>query len=241
MLEYTVDGYAEYFYNKYKDTEYQINQGASVLLIKENKVYFALAKEESWEYVDNKIPNIKFTGIGGTKEKKEIIFDTLRREIKEEVNIEIQKLQFANVKKTIIVRNNAENSNIEFEKGLTPNPLYIVQFELPLRNDIKSEGKKYSCLQLFVYIAKVDKNVEIIASNTDNITGIISADNEQLEKYIDGNCLIENYNNILWKKKYERNLLSNIIVNPKFTPKGIRMAGLKLSDLLSYFEGGKDE
>lgn len=240
-MKYTVDEYADYFYNKYKDTDYQINQGASVLLIKENKVYFALAKEESWKYSYNKIPNIKFTGVGGTREKDERIFDTLKRELKEEVNIEIQKLQFANVKNTIIVRNNEKNSDIEFIKDSTPKPLYIVQFELPLRDDIKSNGKKYSCLQLFVYIAKVDKNVEIAASDTDNITGIISANNQQLEKYIDGNCLIKNGNNILWKKKYDKNLLSDIIVNPKFTPQGIRKAGLKLNDLLSYFEGGKDE
>ena len=48
-----INEYADKFYNQYIDSEFQINQGASVLLIKNNRIYFALAKEKSWKYIEN--------------------------------------------------------------------------------------------------------------------------------------------------------------------------------------------
>ena len=75
-----INEYANKFYNQYIDSEFQINQGASVLLIKNNRIYFALAKEKSWKYRENE-PIIKFTGIGGTREKEEKIEKTLEREL----------------------------------------------------------------------------------------------------------------------------------------------------------------
>ena len=119
------------------------------------------------------------------------------------------------------------------------NPLYIVDYRLPLRDDIKiNEKKKYSCLQLFVYIANVDENVSISPVEEDNITGIISANKENLVKYLNGNCQINSKEaNIKWKKKYKN--LEKIIINPKFTPKGIIDAGLDMQDLLDILKGEK--
>lgn len=233
----TIDEYANEFYENYSNSDFQINQGASVLLIKDDEIYFALAKEKSWKYNNDKIPIIKFTGIGGTREKDEKIFKTLKRELKEEVNLNIENLNFPKITETTIVTNYSENSKIKFN-GLY-NPLYIVDYRLPLRDDIKiNEKKKYSCLQLFVYIANVDENISISPVEEDNITGIISANKENLVKYLNGNCQINSKEaNIKWKKKYKN--LEKIIINPKFTPKGIIDAGLDMQDLLDILKGEK--
>ncbi len=228
-----INEYANKFYNQYIDSEFQINQGASVLLIKNNRIYFALAKEKSWKYIKNE-PIIKFTGIGGTREKEEKIEKTLERELKEEVNIDIKDLKFPNIENTIIVKNTENNSTIKFQDVLNYNPLYIVEYKLPLRDDINITGKKYSCLQLFVYIAKANDNINIKPVENDNITGIISANGQELEKYLEGNCRV-NDTNITWKSKYKN--LKNIIINPKFTPQGIKGAGYKLEDLLNFVKG----
>ena len=228
-----INEYANEFYKQYINSEFQINQGASVLLIKNNRIYFALAKEKSWKYVENE-PVIKFTGIGGTREIGEKIEKTLARELKEEVNIDIKDLKFPNIENTIIVKNTENNSNVKFREPLNHNPLYIVEYKLPLRDDINVIGKKYSCLQLFVYIAKVNDDVTIKPVENDNITGIISANVQELEKYLEGNCRV-NDTNIIWKSKYKN--LKNIIINPKFTPQGIKGAGYTLSDLLNLMEG----
>ena len=95
-LSKTIDEYANEFYENYSNSDFQINQGASVLLIKDDEIYFALAKEKSWKYNNDKIPIIKFTGIGGTREKDEKIFKTLKRELKEEVNLNIENLNNSN-------------------------------------------------------------------------------------------------------------------------------------------------
>ena len=125
----------------------------------------------------------------------------MKRELKEEVNLNIENLNFPKITETTIVTNYSENSKIKFN-GLY-NPLYIVDYRLPLRDDIKiNEKKKYSCLQLFVYIANVDENVSISPVEEDNITGIISANKENLVKYLNGNCQINSKEaNIKWKKK----------------------------------------
>ena len=86
-----INEYANEFYKQYINSEFQINQGASVLLIKSNRIYFALAKEKSWKYIENE-PVIKFTGIGGTREIGEKIEKTLARELKEEVNKKLMDL-----------------------------------------------------------------------------------------------------------------------------------------------------
>lgn len=233
-MNLSIDEYSDNFYNKFAESEFQINQGASVLLIKNDKIYFALAKEKSWKYDDNGLPIIKFTGIGGTREKNEKIMDTLKRELYEEVDISIDKLHFPEINETIVVRNFEDNSKIKFENCNTPNPLYIVDYRLPLREDVKTFGKKYSCLQLFVYVAKVNEDCEIKPRESDNITGIIHADKQQLNSYIDGNCKVNTTeNNITWKNKYKD--IKEIIVNPKFTPQGLKNAGLTLEELLKLF------
>ena len=232
-MDVSIDEYSDSFYNKFEESEYQINQGASVLLIKRDKIYFALAKEKSWKY-DDGVPIIKFTGIGGTREKEEKIMDTLKRELYEEVEISIDRLCFPKINETLIVKNYEENSKIKFKNCNTPNPLYVVDYRLPLREDVKSYGKKYSCLQLFVYIAKVSEDCEIKPRENDNITGIISANKQQFNNYIDGNYKVNiRENNITWKNKYKD--IEEIIVNPKFTPQGLKKAGLTLENLLKLF------
>lgn len=229
-----IDNYANEFVNKYSDSNFQINQGASVLIVKNEKMYFALAKEKSWKYNENQIPIVKFTGIGGTREKEEKIWDNLQRELKEEVGIKTENLYFPHIEKTIIVKNYDKNENIKFDDKISP--LYVIDYKLPLRDDINNiKGKKYSCLQLFVYLASANQEQNILPEEEDNITGILKINNEIFERCLQGNFRINNTKDIInWKKKYTN--IDEIIVNPKFTPMGIRDAGLSFEKILNIIK-----
>lgn len=235
-----VDFIKEYLL-QYPEQEYQINQGASLLLVQSDKIIFTLTKTKKWKYNDD-ITEIKFSGIGGALEKNETTFECLKRETMEEVEINIKDVYFPNLHETFIVDNDKAVHKVKLsidEKEKTP--LYIVRLKLPLREDTTEKNKKFSCLQLVVYVAEIDNDIEIKISENETIPGLLIVKEKYFEKLLSGEIILDTFlkNNeieIKWNKGFKKDIPKRIKLIPQFTPIGLKKIGLKFSEIKKILE-----
>lgn len=235
-----VDLIKEYL-QQYPEQEYQINQGASLLLIQNDKIMFTLTKTKKWKY-KNDITEIKFSGIGGALEKNESIFGCLKRETMEEVEIDINDVRFPNLYETFIVDNDLTVNKVKLnidENEKTP--LYVVRLKLPLREDTTEKNKKFSCLQLVVYVAEIQDNIEVNISEKETIPGLLVVKKEYLERLLCGEVILDtslkNENiEIKWNINFKEEIPKSIKLIPQFTPIGLKKTGLKFNDIKKILE-----
>lgn len=233
----TEDNIIKKFLEKYSKEEYQVNLGSSLLLIQGEEIVFTLTKEKSWEEAE-KYTKVKFSGIGGSVESSETRFECMLREINEEVGLKKDKINFLKNNKTILisktgissVRLNSESSNI--------NPLYIIELELPIRPEYRKSGKKTSCLQLFVYLAEIEEDFILEATEVD-LPGLLFVHGCVLDEILNGEIVFNtnNYNKqvlIKWNTSFcAEKVPKNILLLPQFTAKGLKSTGLTFQELKS--------
>ncbi|MBE5806464.1 MAG: hypothetical protein E7313_07175 [Clostridiales bacterium] len=225
------------YLNTYPEEDYQINQGASLLLIQEDKIMFTLTKTNKWKKNED-ITEIKFSGIGGALEKNESIFECLKREVKEEISLDIKEIDLPNLDEAFLVNNTEvlEKIKIGIDKHERV-PLYIVRLKLPLREDTLEKNKKFSCLQLIVYVGKINSNTYIEISNEETIPGLLVVRGTMLKDLLDGKIIlnsktINNDIEIRWNKNFEQKLIPDKIkLIPQFTPIGLKTTELTFNDI----------
>lgn len=237
-----VDLIKEYL-EEYPENDYQINQGASLLLIQDDKIMFTLTKTKKWKQKGD-ITEIKFSGIGGALEKDESVYECLKRETMEEIEIDINDIIFPKLFETFIVDNNRPVNKIELDiDAKEKTPLYVVRLKLPLREDTDEKDKKYSCLQLIVYIAKINSNVEVKISEKENIPGLLIIKGESLEEVLEGKIILDDTEKndnieIKWNKSFDKeNIPKKINLIPQFTPLGLRNINLSFNEIKKILEG----
>lgn len=237
-----IDLIKEYL-NEYPESEFQINQGASLLLVQDDKIMFTLTKTKKWKQ-KNDTTEIKFSGIGGALEKNESIFECLKRETMEEVEIDINDISFPELYRTFIVDNDKPVNTIELDIDTKEKtPLYVVRLKLPLREDTDEKNKKYSCLQLIVYIARINSNVEVEISKKENIPGLLVVKGEALKELLEGKIILDDTQKndsvkIKWNKNFDKeNMPKKINLTPQFTPLGLRKIKLSFNEIKKILEG----
>ncbi|WP_069997877.1 NUDIX domain-containing protein [Cellulosilyticum sp. I15G10I2] len=226
------------FIEKYSH-DCQVNQGSSLIIMHNEGLYFSLVKPKFWRKaseIANKVL-IDFSGIGGAIEKGETPIDCLKREIMEEIKLRYSELTFAFPKKTMIISNDSNIAKVEIQdQENNPNPIYILEFKLPLRSDRAIKGKSYSCLQLFVYLAKLKENRLLEVSEDEEIPALIYVKKDQLAELLTGNIEIVNMAapsglEITWNKNFNINIPEHIVLTPKFTPTGLIKGQLDYASL----------
>lgn len=227
--------YISEFKNNYED-EFQVNQGSSVILIQGDRIIFSLVKPKFWKESNN-IIRVDFSGIGGSIESGEDSLQCLDRELQEEINISIDDIDFANPSEIVIIKNDTVSTLSLDTVDNIVNPIYILQLELPLREDINDSTKTKSCLQLFVYLAEIRDSIEINISTEEDIPGLILVDGAKLEDILSGNVIL-NTDDItegleIRSNKNAIDLPPTIHLKPKFTPTGLIKADLKFEDLIN--------
>lgn len=237
-----VDLIKEYL-KQYPESDYQINQGASLLLIQDDKIMFTLTKLKKWRK-KNDITEIKFSGIGGALEKNESIFECLKRETMEEIEIDINDIKFPKISETFIVDNDRPLNKIELDiDAKEKTPLYVVRLKLPLREDTVEKNKKFSCLQLIVYVAKINSNIEVRISEDESIPGLLIVKGKSLKEVLEGKVILDNTQKndnieIKWNKNFEKENIPKIInLIPQFTPIGLRKTNLSFNEIKKLLEG----
>lgn len=226
---------------QYPEKEYQINQGASLLLVQNDKIMFTLTKAKKWKH-NNDITEIKFSGIGGALEKNETIFECLTRETMEEVEVDIKDVHFPSLDETIIVDNDKEVYKVKLNIDKNEKtPLYIIRLKLPLREDTTEKNKKFSCLQLVVYVAEIDDSIDIKISEKETIPGLLIVKDKCLEKLLNGeiilDTLIKNDDiEIKWNKSFKEDIPKRIKLIPQFTPIGLKRTRLKFNEIKNMLE-----
>ena len=226
---------------QYPEKDYQINQGASLLLVQDDKIMFTLTKKKKWKYNDG-ITEIKFSGIGGALEKNESIFECLKRETMEEIETDIKSINFPNLDETLIIDNDKPVSKVKLNIDCCEKtPLYIVKLKLPLRDDTTEKNKKFSCLQLIVYVAKIEPNVEVKISESETIPGLLVVKGDALEELLEGKIVLnssqenEKYK-IKWNKNFSGDIPKKIQLIPQFTPIGLKKTNLKFDEIKKILE-----
>lgn len=242
MVLKTINDLIKEYLSKYPKDEYQINQGASLLLIQKDSIIFTLTKEKKWKSEED-ITEIKFSGIGGALETGESIFECLKRETMEEIGINIKNIDFPDLKQTFIIDN--DNPIVKNELSIDSEekiPFYVVRLKLPLREDTIETDKKFSCLQLVVYIAKINSNTDVKVSENE-IPGLLFVKKEALYDVLDGKVTMEkNKNNDYVKIKWNENfpqykIPSTIKLLPQFTPLGLKKINLSFNQINQILEG----
>lgn len=230
------------YLREYPKNEYQVNQGASLLLIQGDNIIFTLTKQKKWKK-KAEITEIKFSGIGGALEPDETIFECLKRELMEEINIDIKDIDFPNLKQTFIIDNDKpilkDELSIDQKEKV---PFYVVRFKLPLREDMMETNKRFSCLQLVVYIAKIDPNIEIKVSENE-IPGLLFVRKETLHDVLAGGVILEKYKNddyvrIKWNETFIQDRIPSIIkLLPQFTPLGLKKINMSFDQINRVLKG----
>lgn len=231
------------YLQEYPEKDYQINQGASLLLIQDNKIMFTLTKTKKWK-TNGDTTEIKFSGIGGALEKNESIFQCLERETMEEVEIDINNIDFPNLEETFIIDNNKPLEKIGLDIDVNEKtPLYIVRLKLPLREDTTEKNKKFSCLQLIVYVAKIKSNIEVKISEKETIPGLLVVNGSALKRLLEGKVILNELQKkeeieIRWNKNFRKSdIPKKIKLIPQFTPIGLKETNLTFKDIKNFWEG----
>ena len=238
----TINDLIKEYLSEYPKDEYQINQGASLLLIQEDNIIFTLTKQKKWKDKED-ITEIKFSGIGGALETGESIFECLKRETMEEIGIDIKNINFPDLTQTFIIDNDEPIVKNELSIGSKEKiPFYVVRLKLPLREDTTETDKKFSCLQLVVYIAKIDSNTDVKVLENE-IPGLLFVKKEALYDVLNGKITMEkNKNNdyvkIKWNDNFPHNKIpSTIKLLPQFTPLGLKKINLSFNQINQILEG----
>lgn len=221
-------------FSKYKSEyflkQFQVNQGASVVLLDKDHVYFVLTKMNKWKHHEDKI-EIKYSGIGGAIENGETPFECLERELKEEIGLSIKELSFIKPIKVKYIK--PDNKIQEFEsKEEDILPLCIFEREFPLREDIiisRRNEYKGSCLQLFIYTA-YSNNRELRIRESE-IPALLKIKKKAINDFIQkdqlfdskqGSDVIDVIENRVFVEKYG-SLPSKVLFKAQFTPCALKM------------------
>lgn len=231
------------FINRYEKSVYQINRGSSFILLQGDSLVFTMSKPRNWVQCEA-ATSIEFSGIGGNIEKGETIYQCLCREVMEEIGLNIEKeISLASSEFTYFVKDTrlASKKKIVSTEKNEPIPAIVVERELPLRKDRYSEGKRYSCLQLFVYFARVSLEAELRACSEDGIPGLVIVKQNALDKVLKGLTICTNEGcgdvKIVWNSVFEKaERPTNIRLLPKFTPQALVSTGLEFRDLQKMFQ-----
>lgn len=243
-----VSNLAAAFRERYAD-DFQLNQGASVLLLDGAGLFFSLAKPRNWVREADGVTTVGFSGIGGGLEPNETILECLEREMGEEAGLALHDVVFADVAATQVLRADGVVATLSGVGEVpirrdvaAPVPGFVLELLLPLRTDRPSGGKERSCLQLFVYLGRLVGKEPRIPPGED-IPALL---------HVRGECLPRLLAGELWVERGEPSAGLSLLANthtpvplpervrlvPHFTPRVLIALGLGFDELTAAMLGG---
>lgn len=226
---------------KEQNRNFEINIGASVVLLYNGGIIFSLVKPTYWRTEAHGLLVIDYSGIGGSVKKNETPYQCAVREIYEEIGISEKNLRLPNKSGNLLyIKDKKRQFMTVSAKTKEPAPLCIYEIKVSKRYDRPNQSAR-SCLLLFVYLVKLEGNKMPHIRKSEDIPGLVNVKGTFLNEFLKG-VKVEfdaepsprNYS-LHIRAKYKKLLPQTFILSPKFTPQAILSSGLKYKDFIRYY------